>query len=84
MEALTPNQALPYAPLPPDLALMIKAFITLEGMGRQLDPDFDIAGEAGHVFTVTMNTGSIKPRVVSGWGIDGSAARSFDGISVMS
>jgi ubiquinone biosynthesis protein len=32
--------------LPADLALMIKAFLTLEGMGRQLDPDFDMAGEA--------------------------------------
>jgi len=32
--------------LPPDLALLIKAFITLEGMGRQLDPDFDIVTEA--------------------------------------
>ena len=32
--------------LPPDLALMVKAFITLEGLGRQLDPDFDIATEA--------------------------------------
>ncbi|HEY0665237.1 MAG TPA: AarF/UbiB family protein [Gallionella sp.] len=32
--------------LPTDLSLMIKAFITLEGMGRQLDPDFDIAAEA--------------------------------------
>lgn len=32
--------------LPADLALMIKAFITLEGMGRQLDPEFDIAAEA--------------------------------------
>jgi len=32
--------------LPPDLALLIKAFITLEGFGRQLDPDFDMAGEA--------------------------------------
>ena len=32
--------------LPPDLALMIKAFITLEGLGRQLDPDFDFAAEA--------------------------------------
>ena len=32
--------------LPPDLALMIKAFLTLEGMGRQLDPGFDMAGEA--------------------------------------
>ncbi|KAF1692462.1 2-polyprenylphenol 6-hydroxylase [Pseudoxanthomonas koreensis] len=32
--------------LPPDLALMIKAFLTLEGLGRQLDPDFDMAGAA--------------------------------------
>jgi len=32
--------------LPPDLSLLIKAFITLEGMGRQLDPEFDIAAEA--------------------------------------
>jgi ubiquinone biosynthesis protein len=32
--------------LPADLALLIKAFITLDGMGRELDPDFDTAGEA--------------------------------------
>ncbi len=32
--------------LPADLALLIKAFITLEGMGRELDPDFDMAGAA--------------------------------------
>ena len=32
--------------LPADLALMIKAFLPLEGMGRQLDPDFDMASEA--------------------------------------
>lgn len=32
--------------LPPDLALMIKALLTLEGLGRQLDPDFDMAGQA--------------------------------------
>jgi len=32
--------------LPPDLVLMMKAFITLEGLGRQLDPDFDMAGTA--------------------------------------
>ena len=31
--------------LPSDLVLMIKAFLTLEGMGRQLDPDFDMAAE---------------------------------------
>ncbi len=32
--------------LPPDLALMIKVFLTLEGLGRRLDPDFDMASEA--------------------------------------
>ena len=32
--------------LPPDLALLIKAFITLEGVARQLDPDFDMVTEA--------------------------------------
>jgi ubiquinone biosynthesis protein len=31
--------------LPADLALLIKVFITLEGMGRQLDPEFDMAAE---------------------------------------
>lgn len=32
--------------LPPDLALLIKAFISLEGMGRNLDPEFHMAAEA--------------------------------------
>lgn len=32
--------------LPGDLALMVKAFLTLEGLGRLLDPGFDMAGEA--------------------------------------
>lgn len=32
--------------LPSDLALLIKAFITLEGMGRALDPDFHMADQA--------------------------------------
>jgi ubiquinone biosynthesis protein len=31
--------------LPADLALLIKAFISLEGMGRELDPGFDMVGE---------------------------------------
>ena len=35
-----------YPTLPPDLALMLKAFVTLEGMGRELDPDFDMAAVA--------------------------------------
>ncbi|MDO8774973.1 MAG: AarF/UbiB family protein [Burkholderiaceae bacterium] len=32
--------------LPSDLSLLVKAFISLEGMGRELDPNFDMAGEA--------------------------------------
>lgn len=32
--------------LPPDLSLLIKSFITLEGMGRTLDPEFDMASMA--------------------------------------
>jgi ubiquinone biosynthesis protein len=31
--------------LPADLALLTKAFISLEGMGRELDPDFDMVAE---------------------------------------
>ncbi len=32
--------------LPPDLSLLIKAFVSLEGMGHELDPDFNMAAEA--------------------------------------
>ncbi|MDH5301312.1 MAG: AarF/UbiB family protein [Gammaproteobacteria bacterium] len=32
--------------LPADLALLIKTFISLEGVGRRLDPDFNIVEEA--------------------------------------
>jgi ubiquinone biosynthesis protein len=32
--------------LPPDLALLIKTFVTLDGLGRQLDPDFDMTAQA--------------------------------------
>lgn len=35
--------------LPADLVLMLKAFITMEGMGRSIDPDFDLAGEAAPI-----------------------------------
>ncbi|WP_442769388.1 ABC1 kinase family protein [Zoogloea ramigera] len=54
--------------LPPDLALMIKAFITLEGMGRQLDPDFDIAGEASP-FLREVLLAHLAPRAIArrGW-----------------
>ncbi|MGB5080644.1 MAG: AarF/UbiB family protein, partial [Burkholderiales bacterium] len=32
--------------LPPDLALVLKVCVTLETTGRELDPEFDMAGEA--------------------------------------
>jgi ubiquinone biosynthesis protein len=32
--------------LPPDLSMLFKVFITLEGLGRQLDPDFDMVATA--------------------------------------
>lgn len=32
--------------LPPDLTLLLKAFITLDGLGRQLDPEFNLIQEA--------------------------------------
>ena len=32
--------------LPPDLALLMKTFISLEGVGRKLNPDFNIVEEA--------------------------------------
>ena len=32
--------------LPPDLALLMKAFLSLDGVGRRLDPDFDIVSAA--------------------------------------
>ncbi len=35
--------------LPAELVLMLKAFITMEGMGRSLDPDFDMAKEAAPI-----------------------------------
>jgi ubiquinone biosynthesis protein len=52
--------------LPPDLALLIKAFITLEGMGRELDPDFDMGGEAmpmlEHAFRAHYHPGALVRR----------------------
>jgi ubiquinone biosynthesis protein len=32
-----------YLVMPPDLTLLFKALLTLEGLGRQLDPEFDMA-----------------------------------------
>jgi ubiquinone biosynthesis protein len=40
--------------LPSDMALLVKAFISLEGMGRELDPDFDIASEAMPILELSL------------------------------
>ncbi len=55
--------------LPPDLALLIKAFITLEGLGRGLDPDFHMTTEALPLLQQVVRA-RYRPRVLAGraWG----------------
>jgi ubiquinone biosynthesis protein len=50
--------------LPSDLALLIKAFITLEGLGRTLDPDFHMAEEALPLLRRVMRA-RYHPRVLA-------------------
>lgn len=50
--------------LPSDLALLIKAFITLEGLGRGLDPDFHMAEEALPLLRKVMRA-QYRPRVLA-------------------
>ncbi|MGV3572286.1 MAG: ABC1 kinase family protein [Ramlibacter sp.] len=54
--------------LPADLSLLVKAFVSLEGMGRELDPAFDMAGHAWPVLRRTMRA-QYAPRVLlrRGW-----------------
>jgi len=40
--------------MPADLTLLVKAFISLEGMGRELDPDFNMADEALPILEQTL------------------------------
>lgn len=40
--------------LPADLSLLVKAFITLEGMGRELDPEFEMATETQPVLAQAL------------------------------
>lgn len=54
--------------LPPDLALLIKAFISLEGMGRELDPGFDMAGEAMPLLEQAMRARYAPKAIIKrGW-----------------
>ncbi len=50
--------------LPSDLALLIKAFITLEGLGRGLDPDFHMAQEALPLLRKVMRA-QYRPQVLA-------------------
>jgi len=54
--------------LPGDLALLIKAFISLEGMGRGLDPDFHMAAEALPLLRKALHA-RYQPRALAlrGW-----------------
>lgn len=54
--------------LPSDMALLIKAFISLEGMGRNLDPDFHMASEALPLLQQVVKA-RYQPRAIAtrGW-----------------
>jgi len=54
--------------LPPDLTLLVKAFISLEGMGSELDPDFDMAAEAMPILEHAMRERYMPAAVIErGW-----------------
>jgi ubiquinone biosynthesis protein len=50
--------------LPSDLALLIKAFISLEGMGRGLDPGFHMATQATPMLRQVVRDG-YRPQVIA-------------------
>lgn len=50
--------------LPADLALLIKVCLTLEGLGRSLDPDFDMARQAQPFLRRAMSR-QLGPRAVA-------------------
>ncbi|MET0808912.1 MAG: AarF/UbiB family protein [Pseudoxanthomonas sp.] len=54
--------------LPADLALLIKVCITLEGMGRSLDPEFDMARQAAPFLHRAMQA-LYTPRVLARQGL---------------
>lgn len=53
--------------LPPDLALLVKTFITLEGLGRGLDPGFHMATEATPLLRQALRA-RYTPRALAGRG----------------
>jgi len=60
--------------LPPDLALLVKAFIALEGMGCELDPDFDMVGEAMPLLEQAVHARYTPAAIIKrGWRTAGEA-----------
>ncbi|MBW1798769.1 MAG: AarF/ABC1/UbiB kinase family protein [Deltaproteobacteria bacterium] len=55
--------------VPPELFLMIKALSTVEGLGRLLDPDFDVIKQASP-FVKRIQFDRLRPRRVAGDIID--------------
>lgn len=51
--------------IPPDLYLMIKALSTVEGLGRALDPDFDVIQQAAP-FVRRIKIDRLHPRRIAG------------------
>lgn len=54
--------------LPADLALLVKVFVTLEGLGRSLDPDFDMARQAAP-YLRQVALARYRPRVLAKQGV---------------
>jgi ubiquinone biosynthesis protein len=56
--------------LPADLALLVKVFVTLEGTGRKLDPDFDMARRAEPFLRRAMRA-RFSPQAIASSGVRG-------------
>ena len=54
--------------LPADLALLVKVFVTLESLGRSLDPDFDMARQAAP-YLRRVALARYRPRVLAKQGV---------------
>jgi predicted unusual protein kinase regulating ubiquinone biosynthesis (AarF/ABC1/UbiB family) len=59
--------------VPPDFLLVGKAIMTIEGVGKEIDPDLDVFGEAKPVLPRPASASATRP--------SGSATRSGAGSS---
>ena len=67
--------------LPADLTLLVKTFITLEGMGRELDPEFDMASEAMPLLEKAMRARYTSAAIIKrGWRTAGEAFSLLTGL----